>query len=74
MNEAGVEISPTVGVGTVGHVPERVDPVGVIQVCIKTKNLAETRFTVRKKRFREAGGFAEPVTTGASREGAEWSG
>lgn len=46
MDEAGVEISPTIGVGAIGHVPERVDPVGVIQVCIQPEDLAETGFAV----------------------------
>lgn len=72
MDEAGVEVGPTVGVGTVGHMPERVDPVGVIQVCVQAEDLAETSFAVCKKRFGEAGGFAEPIAGGCSREGAEW--
>lgn len=49
MDEAGVEIGPTVGVGTVGHVPERVNPMGVIQVCVQAEDLAETGFAIRKK-------------------------
>lgn len=72
MDEAGVEVGPTVRVGTVGHMPERVDPVGVIQVCIQAEYLAETSLAVCKKRFGEAGGFAEPVASGGSRKGAEW--
>lgn len=72
MDEAGVEVGPTVRIGTVGHMPERVDPVGVIQVRIQAEYLAETSLAVCKKRFGEAGGFAEPVASGGSRKGAEW--
>lgn len=46
MDEAGVEVGPTIGVGTVGHMPERVDPVGVIQMCVQAEYLAETSFAV----------------------------
>lgn len=72
MNEAGVEVCPTVRVCTVGHMPERVDPVGVIQVCVQAEDLAETSLAVCKKRFGEAGGFAEPVAGDGSRKCAEW--
>lgn len=74
MDETGVEVRPTVGVGTVGHMPERVDPVGVIQVCVQAEDLAETSLAVCKKRFGEAGGFAEPVAGDRSRKGTEWGG
>lgn len=49
MYETGVEVGPTVRVGTVGHMPERVYPVGVIQVCIEAEYLAETSLAVAKK-------------------------
>lgn len=68
MNKAGVEISPSIRIGAIGHVPEGVHPMRVVQVGVKAKNLPKACFAVTKKGFWETGLFPNPIMTGKGRQ------
>ncbi len=64
MYEAGVEIGPSIRIGAISHVPERVHPVRVIQVGVEAENLPKCRFAVSEKRLWKPRLFSNPVMTG----------
>ena len=61
MDKARIEISPALIVVISAEMPERVDPVGVVEMGIDTEDLTKARTAVVKKRLREASAFAKPV-------------
>lgn len=69
MHKTRVEISPAVRVGTVGHMPEGIHPVRMIQVSVKTEDLTETGFTVPEEGLRKPSLFTHPIMTRKGRQG-----
>lgn len=61
MDKTAVQIRPSVPVTPACDVPERIDPVRVIQMPIKPENLAEDGLDVAKKSLWESALFAYPV-------------
>ena len=70
MDETRIEIGPSTATGAVCHMPEGLEPMRVIQVGVEAEDLTEDSLDITEKRFREAGCFANPVTTSECRE---WS-
>ena len=62
MDKARIEISPALIVVISAEVPERVDPVGVVEMGVDPEDLAEACTTVVKERLRKASALAKPVT------------
>ena len=63
MDEAGVEL------GVAADVPERVDPVAVVQVGVAAEHLAHDVLAVGVEVLRESAGLADPVIAGELGEG-----
>ncbi len=61
MDKARIEISPALVVVISTEMPERVDPVRVVEMGIDTEDLTKARTAVVKKRLREASALAKPV-------------
>ena len=66
VNETRVEVGPTIRVAATGDVPERVDPMGVVDVSVDTEDLAHDVFDVVVEVFGKADAFSNPVMTGKS--------
>lgn len=69
VHEARIEIRPAIGVGTAAHVPERVDPVGVVEVGVQAEDLTEAGLDVAVEGLWKTGALAEPVAACERGEG-----
>lgn len=58
VDKAGIEISPA----ATAEMPERVNPVRMVDVSVDTEDLTEAGATIVEERLREARAFAEPLT------------
>ena len=63
VDKARIEVSPTLSIILPAKMPERVDPMRMIEMCVDTKNLTKTCAAVMEECFREACALANPVTT-----------
>ena len=81
MDEAGVEISPALVVVVAAEVPERVNPVRVVEMRIHAEDLTEARTDVVEERFRKTCILAKPISAcqdrkrclKISRSSSDWS-
>lgn len=69
MHEARIKIRPTIGVRTAAQVPERFDPVGVVEVGVQAEDLTEARLDIAVKGLWKTGALAEPVAACERGEG-----
>jgi hypothetical protein len=70
VHKAAVEVSPAAaGRVVVVDVPERVNPVGVVEMRVDAEYLAEYGLAVSEEVLWEAGGFAKPITFGGGSGG-----
>ena len=70
MDEARVEVSPTLPIVLPAQVPERVDPMRMVEVRVDAENLTKACAAVMEECFRKARAFANPVAT--INCGADW--
>lgn len=63
VDEARIEICPTLSVVLPAQVPERVDPMRVIEMRVDSEDLTEACAAVVEKCFREACALANPIAT-----------
>ena len=68
VHEAAVQIGPAIPIATACDMPERIDPVRVIQVPIKPKDLAEDGLDVAKVSLGESTFLTNPVVASKLRE------
>ena len=74
MDKARVEVGPAVGIRTIRHVPEWVDPVRMVEMGVQSKDLAEAGLHITKETLWKAGVLTNPVTTSESRQRSIQSG
>lgn len=74
MHEARIEIRPALGAGTAAHVPEGVDPVGVVEVGVQAEDLTEAGLDVAVEGLWEPATLAKPVAARERRKGSRGGG
>ena len=61
MDEARIEISPSLSIVLPAQVPERVNPMRMIEMRIYTENLSKACAAIMEECFREACSLANPI-------------
>lgn len=68
VDKARIQIGPAIRVRAIRHVPERVDPVRVVEMGVQAKDLAKAGLHIAKETLWKTGILPNPVTTGESRQ------
>ena len=68
VDKARIEVGPAVGIRTIRHVPEWVDPVRVVEMGVQAKDLAEAGLHIAKETLWKAGVLTNPITTSEGRQ------
>ena len=63
MDEARIKVSPTLSIVLPAQVPERVNPMRMIEMRVDAENLTKACAAVVEERFRKACALANPIAT-----------
>ena len=74
MDKARIQVGPAVGIRTIRHVPEWVDPVRVVEMGVQAKYLSKASLHITKETLWKAGVLPNPITTCESRKRSIQSG